>query len=335
MGMLFLQAGAFGCAKPTSRYETSFIDVFDTVTQVVVYAESRQTAQARFLAIHEELKAYHQLFDIYHTYPGINNLKSINDAAGEAPVVVDAAILELIELAKQMYTLSHGRMNIALGSVLSIWHDYREAGIADPKQAALPSMERLNRAADHTDINRVVVDELAQTVYLSDPELRLDVGGIAKGYAAERVAASAKAAGVESLLLSVGGNVRTIGVRGDGKPWKAAVQSPDGKGVLYTLDVSDNSLVTSGDYQRYYTVNGKNYHHIIDPSTRMPADYFSSVSVLCADSALADALSTALFCMPLAQGQALIKTLPDTEAFWITPDGAEAFSDGFLSHVAE
>jgi len=333
--MLLCQAGVFGCAKRPGRYETSFIDVFDTVTQVVLYADSQRAAQARFAAIHEELKAYHQLFDIYHTYRGMNNLKSINDAAGTAPVVVDAAIIELVRLAKEMHALSDGRMNIAMGSVLSIWHDCREQGIAHPEHSALPSMEELDQAAAHTDISRVLVDELAQTVYLSDPELRLDVGGIAKGYAVERVAASAKADGVESLLISVGGNVRTIGVRGDGKPWRAAIQSPDGDGVLYTLNVSDNSLVTSGDYQRYYTVDGQNYHHIIDPKTRMPADYFSSVSVLCEDSAMADALSTALFCMPLAEGQALIKTLPDTEAFWIIPDGTEAFSDGFLTYVVE
>lgn len=333
--MLLCQAGGLGCAKQPTRYETSFLDVFDTVTQVVLYADSQRAAQARFSAIHEELKTYHQLFDIYHNYPGIKNLKSINDAAGKAPVVVDAAILELVRLAKQTYALSDGRMNIAMGSVLSIWHDCREQGIADPEHAALPSMTLLTQAAAHTDISRVVVDEMAQTVYLTDPQLRLDVGGIAKGYAVELVAATAKADGVESLLISVGGNVRTIGVRGDGKPWKAAVQSPDEEGLLYTLNVSDMSLVTSGDYQRYYTVDGKNYHHIIDPQTRMPADYFSSVSVLCADSAMADALSTALFCMPLAQGQALIKTLPDTEAFWIAPDGAEAFSDGFLSYVVQ
>ncbi len=150
----------------------------------------------------------------------------------------------------------------------------------------------------------MVIDEAASTVQITDPETRLDVGAIAKGYAVEQVCRQAPA----GLLVSVGGNIRATGPKADGQPWVVGIQSPDrdGEEFLHTLELSQGSVVTSGDYQRYYTVDGVRYHHIIDPATLSPAAYWRSVTIVCADSGLADALSTALFTLPQAEGQALL-----------------------------
>ncbi|MEG1524575.1 MAG: FAD:protein FMN transferase [Clostridia bacterium] len=314
-----------------SRYEGSFLDVFDTVTRIVVYAETEATASAIVDNIHAQLLNHHQLFDIYNDYPGIHNLKTINDNAGIRPVKVDKQILDLLDYAKKMYTFTGGKMNVALGSVLQIWHNYREAGIDDPVNAALPPIADLKAANAHTNIDHLIIDRDASTVYLADPTMQLDVGAIAKGYAAQLVIDKLRAEGVQHLLLSIGGNVCGIGLRGDGTPWKVGVQSPDMQSNLCTVALTNLNLVTSGSYQRYYTVNGQQYHHIIDPETLMPADYFVSVSILCDDSGKADALSTALFNMPLSDGRTMIESLDGVEAMWTDQNGVETFSSGFES----
>ncbi len=319
------------------RYEGSFIDVFDTVTKLVLYAPDEDTASALVDEVHALLRDYHTLFDIYNAYDGVNNIKTVNDNAGVAPVKVDQKLIDLVAYAKEMYTLTSGKMNIAFGSVLRIWHNYREAGIDDPENAALPPMDDLTQAAAHCNIDDVIVDEDASTIYLADPAMSLDVGAIAKGYAAQKVVEGLVDQGVTDLLLSVGGNVCGIGSRTDGTPWKVGVQSPDlsSSDYLCYLAVKDTNLVTSGSYQRYYTVNGNIYHHIIDPVTLMPATYFVSVSVLAPDSGLADALSTALFNMPLTDGQAFVASLENVEVLWVAPDGTQTMSDGFAAYLLE
>ena len=326
-----------GCAaeQTPARYEQVFFDVFDTVTTVVVYDQSEQQANAYMDQLHALLLAYHQKYDIYHAYEGLNNLYTVNQNAGIAPVAVDRDILDLIAYAKEMDQLTNGRMNIAMGSVLAIWQSYRDAGIDQPESAALPPMADLQAANEHTSIDSLVVDQEAGTLYLSDPEAQLDVGAIAKGYAAQQAVEAMKAAGVDSMLLSIGGNVCSIGTRTDGSSWKVGIQDPYSDGNLCVVQVSGQNVVTSGTYERYYTVDGKRYHHIIDAATLMPSVLYDSVTVISADSGLADALTTGLFCMPIDEGMALIASLPDTEALWVLSDGTQKMSDGFAAYLAE
>ena len=324
-----LLAGLAGCAQP-QRQSVSWFDVFDTVTILQGYTTSEEEFSQQAAALKADLTEYHQLYDIYNSYPDMNNLKTVNDNAGVAPVQVDQKIIDLVKLGKEMYELTDGRVNIAMGSVLSLWHDAREAGLANPKSAALPDMEALEEAAAHTDIDQVILDEEAGTIYLADPEMRLDVGSLGKGYAVEMVCQAAQARGLESALLSVGGNLRAIGEKPEG-PWAGGVENPwdSEAGSLFTVELTDCALVTSGDYQRYYTVDGKQYHHIIDPATLMPATYFDSVTVRCPDSGMADGLSTALFNMPLEEGLELVESLENVEAAWMLPDGSTRTSSGF------
>lgn len=310
------------------RYEASFLTLFDTVTTMVGYADSQETFTAQAQQIHDELLEYHQLYDIYNDYDGMNNLKTVNDNAGIAPVEVDARILDMLEFSRELYEETGGRVNVAMGGVLSLWHDAREAGIEDPANAYLPDQDALEEAARHADWSNVVIDEEAGTVYLADPDMSLDVGAIAKGYAVERVCETAPA----GMLISVGGNVRATGPKPDGSPWVVGIENPDGGDFLHTLYVEDSSVVTSGDYQRYYLVDGQRYHHIIDPDTLYPATRWRSVSILCADSGIADGLSTALFTLSQEDGQKLLDAF-DAEALWMTQDGELLYSPGFQAMV--
>ena len=322
-----------GCAVPEQpapkQYTATFLNLFDTVTTIIGVADSEQTLQTQAQAIHDELQFYHHLFDIYHDYDGLVNLKTVNDNAGKEPVSVDPVIIELLLDCKEYYRLTDGKVNVAMGSVLEIWHDARADGIRDPQNAALPNMEKLQKAAEHTGIDSIVIDEKASTVFITDAETRLDVGAIAKGWATQRAAENAP----EGMLISVGGNVCATGPKDDaGTPWVIGVNSPDGDGYLHTLTVTEGSVVTSGDYQRYYTVDGKNYHHIIDPETLMPSEYWRSVTVLCPDSVLADALSTALFLLSRDDCQALLD-ICKAEAMWVDDQGQEFFSPGFQDYI--
>ncbi len=331
-----------GVSADAQRYSTIFYDAFDTVTQVIAYCDSEEEFSRQMDALHADLLEYHRLYDIYNDYDGVVNVKTINDNAGVAPVQVDDKILGMLELARQMYDTTNGKLNIAMGSVLRIWHDYREAAEANTNEAdnKLPEQEALDAAARHCDISNLVIDENARTVYLSDPDMSLDVGSVGKGYAVEMVAQAAEARGLKSALISVGGNLRAIGTKPDGSQWSGGVENPWNASDVYTasssyvsgVNMSDMALVTSGNYQRYYVVDGVRYHHLIDPDTLWPARYFDSVSVLSPDSGAADCLTTGLFCMSLEDGQKLIESLDGVEALWCTPDGEVIQSSGWADH---
>lgn len=307
-------------------YTATFLTVFDTVTTIKGPSESEEAFTQTARQLHDELLRYHQLFDIYNDYEGLNNLKTVNDSAGIAPVEVDRAIIDLLLDCKRYYAATGGKVNAAMGSVLKLWHEARNDGIDDPLNAYLPDGEQLEEAAKHCDFDEVIIDEEASTVYISDPDLRLDVGAIAKGWSVERVARNAP----EQLMISVGGNTRATGPKdAAGTPWVVGIQDPQGGDrYLHTVYVSVGSLVTSGDYQRTYTVDGTAYHHIIDPDTLFPGEYWSSVTIACEDSGLADALSTALFLMPREEGQKLLDA-SGAEALWVDREGNLYYSPGF------
>ena len=313
-----------GCAPAAQKqYNAVYLDLFDTVTTIIGSGDSEEQFRQEAQAIYDQLLVYHRLFDIYNDYEGIANLKTVNDQAGIAPVAVDSAIIELLLDCKEYYEVTDGKVNAAMGSVLKLWHEARNHGMENPDDAKLPDADALVQAAEHISFKSIVIDETASTVYISDPEASLDVGAIAKGWAAQRVAENAP----KGMLISVGGNVCATGAKADGSAWVVGVQNPDGGEYLRKIPITDGAVVTSGDYQRTYTVDGKQYHHIIDPATGMPSTYWRSVTVVCADSALADALSTALFVLPLEEGKALAKEC-GAEVLWLDADGIVYTTEG-------
>lgn len=325
-------------ADKTERYEAQFTDVFDTVTKVIGYAGSQEEFSRQISELKEQFDYYNQLYDIYNDYEGVNNIKTINDNAGKEPVKVAPEIIDLLKLGKEAYEKTNGEVNIAYGSVLCLWHDYREAGAQDPANAELPPMEELEKRAAHTNIEDIIIDEEAATVYLADPEMSLDVGSIGKGYAVQQVAEYAKEHGMEHLLISGGGNICVVGAREEGEGWRVGVQNPDlssEEEYVQKVQLQDMSIVTSGNYQRYYEVDGKRYCHIIDKDTMMPAEHMASVSVIMQDSGEADAMSTALFNMEYEEGKALVESMEGVEAMWILNDGTIKYSSGFSKYLAK
>ncbi|MBO5494689.1 MAG: FAD:protein FMN transferase [Eubacterium sp.] len=323
------------CSQGEKRYEKSFIDLFDTASTLIAYDVSQESFDEHFAQLHEKLEEYNRLFDIYHDYDGINNIKTLNDTAGTEPVEVDERIIDLLLYGKELYRLSGGNTNICFGAVLEIWHDYREKGINDPDSAELPEYEKLLEASGHTDIDDLVINEEDGTVYFADGYMKLDVGAIAKGYACREVCKWAKENLWQSFALSLGGNVYTAGLKEDGERWNISVENPDtsSQEALCTVRVSGLSVVTSGDYQRYYTVEGRNYCHIINTETLMPSEYFSGITVICEDSALADALSTTLFNMPYEDGRELVEGLDGVEALWCDKEYKQYYSSGFEEFI--
>ena len=328
--ILFLSILLSGCSAAkepeTKQYTATFLTLFDTVTTIVGRAEREEIFREQAQAIHDELQEYHQLFDIYNDYEGVVNLKTVNENAGREPVQVDPRILQLIGDCKTFYEVTGGKVNVAMGSVLSLWHEARNDGRNNPAQAYLPAEEELQAAAEHVNPDAVIIDEEASTIYISDPDVQLDVGAIAKGWAVQQVAANAP----EGMLISVGGNVCATGPKDEqGSPWVIGIQDPaNTEEYLHTITVTGGSVVTSGDYQRTYAVDGKLYHHIIDPDTLYPSEYWRAVTIVCEDSGVADALSTALFLMPQAEGLTLLEQY-NAEAIWVGYDGAVYYSPGF------
>ena len=330
---LCLPAGAV-----MNKYSTMYLDSFDTVITLIGYAESEETFNEQADQVHEMFLYMHKLFDTYNSYEdeGIVSIFTLNERAAQEPVAVDPILFSLLTFCKANYALCHEQVNVAMGSVLSIWHEYREAGLADPEHAQLPPMEALEAASGHMNIDDLVLDEENMTVYFADPQLRLDVGAVAKGYATELISQMLLAGPMPSFIISAGGNVRTGICPQDGrKAWGVGIQDPDGSvfglsDYVEVLYIHDISVVTSGDYQRYYEVGGQRYHHLIDPETLMPDTDFRSVSIITEDSGYADMLSTAAFLMPYEESRAFIESLDGVNAIWLFPDGSMQMTDGAM-----
>lgn len=324
-----------GCPIVAQKKEPQgkvYYTFFDTVSKIYSYAgDSEATFEERTAAAAELLEEYHKRMDIYHEYSGMNNLCTVNKNAGGEAVEVDRETMDFLVYAKGLYEATDGKMNIMLGAVLRPWHECREAASQNSGSAAIPDMAVLEEAKAHTDIDALELDKEALTVRITDPEARLDVGAVGKGYATEMAAQLLEEMGAESYVLNIGGNIRIIGEKPDGSGWKTGIKDPFDHESAYAmyLELADTSCVTSGIYERFFTVDGERYHHIIDPDTLMPANYFASVSIITKDSGLADALSTALFCMPQKEGQALIDSLEDeVQVLWIDLDGNQTYTDG-------
>lgn len=318
-----------GCTRAMNRYQTTWLDLFDTVTTVTGYAPSEKAFQEETQRIYDGLRRYHQCYDIYHEFPGMVNLCTMNARAGET-LTVEPEIIDLLTEAKRICALSGEKTDVTMGALLALWHDARETGIAKPEEARLPAEETLREAAEHRGFDRVDMDAENRTVRFTDPLLRLDAGALGKGLAVQRVGERTPA----GYLISVGGNVYATGPKADGSDWIIGIQDPDGAdgAFLHKLRLSAGAVVTSGDYQRFYVVNGQAYHHIIDPDTLYPGRKWRAVTVLCQNSGLADALSTSLFLLSREEGQDLLDQM-GAEAMWMDGNGTVFFSPGYEARM--
>lgn len=306
-----------GCKKTVTltKYSDQTIEAgFDTIITLIGYTKSKSEFDAYFDTAKKEFTKYNALFDRYKDYPGYINIKTINDNAGIAPVVVDQSIIDMLLLAKEWYVPSGKTFNITMGAVFEIWHNYRTNGIADNTNGIggkVPTLAELKAADKFSGWDKIQIDNVAKTVFITTKGSSIDVGGIAKGYATELVSKTLEKDGLTSGIVNAGGNVKLIGAKPDGAKWAVGIQSPDmaDSASLDTLYASTSmAVVTSGDYQRYYEgVDGKIYHHIIDPATLFPARQCRAVTLLVSDSGLADTLAKPLFILPYKEALAFLE----------------------------
>lgn len=329
---LILPLTACVSTKRLEKYTASTLDYFDTVITLIGYAPDEATFQEVKTEVFTLFGEYHDLFSIYDDVEGVNNLKKLND---ERSIQASEKLVDFLAYGKEMYEKTNGRTNIAMGAVLSLWHRAREVGTLYPEQARLPKTDALQEAAKHCDINSLTIDRSTMTVSLTDDKASIDVGALGKGYAVEMIAKSLEAKGISGYLINAGGNVRGVGLRGDGTPWRVGIENPDpeeyydGRSFLAELTLTSETLVTSGSYQRYFYVNGKAYHHIISPDTLMPSEGIVSLSVLSDNSAEADALSTALFTLSYEEGMKLLENFQNVHVLWLLDNGEIRSTEGF------
>ena len=314
--VLFSLAGCDGGKTESPEVQTSeaYYDYFDTVCVIYDYSGDEEFAE-RCERIEGIMAKYDRLLDIYDEHAGTVNLATLNRAAGKGSVAVEPELIDFLLYAKEIYALTGGEVNVAMGAVLSVWHEHRSV------LKTLPEESVLRAAAQHTDIDGILIDKAAGRVSLSDPEMSLDAGALAKGYVAARIREYIEAEGLSGYVVDLGGNLLAVGEKPNGDGWLTGVRSPAEYGkYAKKFTLRNASAVTSGSYERYYVVDGVSYHHIIDKDTLMPARGFTSVTVVTADDALADALSTGLFCMSYEQGRALLDTMSGVSAVWVTDD---------------
>ncbi len=318
-GVLFL-AASLACPASVSASDSGelsgsgfFLDTYITLT---IYGSDDE----------EILNGCYDLLDEYEQLLSRtvkdSDVWKINHSEGE-PTEVSAETAMLIETALYYADLSDGAFDITITPVVELWDVQNNPGI-------VPEDEEIATALEHVDYTAVSVD--GTTVTLSDPEAQIDLGGIAKGYIADCLADYLTEQGITSALINLGGDIQTVGVKMDGSRWKVGIQRPFGgsSDIITVLTCDGDSVVTSGTYERYFEVDGRIYHHIMDPATGCPVENnLTSVTILSDSSMHGDALSTACFVLGLEEGMDLIESLDGFEALFITEEEDLYRTSGF------
>jgi thiamine biosynthesis lipoprotein len=270
-----------------------------TLAEITVVAPTEVMAQHAVTAGFQEIR---RLEELLSTWLSTSELSRVNAAAGGDFTKVSSDTFELLSRSIQISELTSGAFDITVGPSVRLWK-VTEA-------VRLPTPLELGLAAQYVDYHLLRLDAETQTVLLQKPGMQLDVGGIGKGYAAERAVAIMKTAGATGALVAISGDFRTFGRRANGSPWPVGIQHPRyADKVLATLESVDEAISTSGDYERFFFKDGVRYHHILDPHTLMPARRCQSVTIVSPDAATADGLATGVFVMGPEEGLALVEKL--------------------------
>jgi thiamine biosynthesis lipoprotein len=290
--------------------------IMGTRVAVELWADDAALAQR---AMEEVIAEMRRTDELMSTYKPDSQLSQVNAHAHERPVQVDAHIIEVVERSLEMSKLSGGAFDITYASVGDLY-DYRAH--------QRPTDEQIAAALPGVSYRQVQVDRSAGTIRFLRQGVRIDLGGIAKGYAVDRSVERLRALGIRHAMVNAGGDTRLLGDR-RGKPWIVGIRDPRNDGRVVTrLPLADEALSTSGDYERYFEEDGVRYHHILVPGTGRSARGVRSATVLGADAVLTDALSTTVFVLGVERGMQLIARLPGVEAVVVDDDGRIYYSAG-------
>lgn len=347
-----------GCQSKTTAkkddslaHKVEFYDTFDTVIDITIYSKDKELAEGNLAYAKNRFEQLHQLFDRYHNYDVdgklLNNIKVVNDNAGIQPVVVPEELYDLIALTKERYDTLSTKTNILFGPVIDVWAKYQDLynqgkskeQVTEQLGSPLPTQGELDSLRPYLNMEDLVLNEQEHSIFLKKKGMMIDTGSVAKGYATELVAKELEGRKVDSALISAGGNVRVIGSPADGREYfRVGIQNPNlgdqEHKTLAILKGKEVSVVTSGDYQRYFDLDGKRYCHIIDPDTLQPCFTMKSTTVVTQDSGLCDFLSTACF-LSSDEEIANMAKKAGVEVMWLRPQGELTATTGMKEYVEE
>ncbi|MCK8045411.1 FAD:protein FMN transferase [Shewanella sp. 1CM18E] len=325
---------------------------FGTSITIDIYDNNIDNLDKVFCNSLNVIQEYHYLASNYSTYPHVTNIKSINNAP-EKLHHIDPKLTELIEASIDWHAKSDGYFNIALSPVIDIWRSYRAQCKGQRKlddKCEIPTKTELSSVKHLINIDNIKLDTVNNTIQMQ-AGMSIDLGGVAKGWMAEMVYRQLKADGINNFMINAGGNIRHFGVHPEGRNFTTAIEDPICKkfnnSLSQCLDFNgqyhevvtgrDISLVSSGNYLRYYRVQGKEYHHIINPKTLFPkATGVATTVVMNSNHIYADIISTMLFLMPLESAVKYVNEHDEVEAIWyLNDDGDKVISNNFNKYKLE
>ena len=290
--------------------------IMGTRVAVELWSEDAGLAARAMDAVIAEMRRTDELMS---TYKPQSQLSAVNAHAFERPVQVDPEIIEVVSRSFEFSRLSNGAFDVTYASV-GYLYDYREH--------RRPSDEQVAAALPGVDYRQVQVDRERNAIRFLRPGMRIDLGGIAKGYAVDRCIELLRGLGIEHAMVNAGGDTRLLGDR-RGKPWIVGIRDPRAEGRMVTrLPLEDEAISTSGDYERYFEEDGVRYHHILVPGTGQSAGGIRSATIIGPDATLTDGLSTTVFVLGVERGMELVSRLPEVEAVIVDEDGRIYYSDG-------
>lgn len=321
--MLPALTSLMGCAAQEEKKHTRTVFFMDTQVDITYYHPSAQVAQTDIAEMFAEMQRLEKILSREATG---SDLHRINEAAGREAVEVNPETIFVLRSALEFAELSDGAFDPTVAPLLEVW------GFGGDFPA-VPAQEELARARELVNYRLVEIDEEKGSVFLPVPGMRLDLGGIAKGYIVDRGQESAQES-TSAVFINAGGDISIRGRKPSGEDWRVAVQDPDNPDrFLAIITMEEGSVATSGDYQRFFEEEGQRYHHIINPFTGMPAYELSSVTVVATDTMTADALSTVIFVLGVEKGLALVESLPGVDAILMDNSGELVYTNGLEGQV--
>jgi len=291
-----------------------------TPVNVELWSTSKTLAESCTKQVMTEM---HRIDKLMSPYKRDSELALINTTASQRPLKISHEMFSLIQRSIQLSELSNGAFDITFASI-GYQYDYRSGD--------KPSDQLIASLLDRVDYRNILLDEKTHNISFSKPDVRIDLGGIAKGYAVDNGIRILQDCGIKQALISAGGDSRIIGDR-RGRPWMTGVRHPrdkDKKESVLVIPLSDTAVSTSGDYERYFILDEVRYHHIISPKTGKSATGAQSVTVLGPDAVTTDGLSTTLFVLGVKQGLALAENLDGIDAVIIDSNGKIHYSSGLM-----
>jgi FAD:protein FMN transferase len=294
-----------------------------TLVTITAVAETESVAQAAASSGFAEIR---RLEELLSTWIPTSELSGVNAAAGSAGVHVSPETMEIVQRSLQAAEMTDGGFNIAIGPAVEAW--------SVTERQHIPTETELEQLIPLVDLHGVHVDVRDRTISLERAGMRIDVGGIGKGYAADRALEMMRKAGAEAGVVALSGDIKTFGRLPDGLPFPVGIQHPRKEGaVLAWIDLQDEAISTAGDYERFFERDGVRYHHILDPKTLQPARGCQSVTVIAREGVWADGLDTGIFVMGPERGMELVEHLTDVEAIIVDADGRMLVSSGLKNRI--